>query len=624
MPKESGKSAFEIKGPDGGLFTMKPAHAIRDTQSPDAQNFDPSARGRIQKRLGHAKFTSAAKSVPTGTFVSGLFAGTSAAAGAIKVWQLDESTGTFVDETADFNSSTSADVDPFPATEAVNDYFAIGARSTFTGLNITISTAGIGGTVAWEYYNGSTWAALTVNDGTTGFTAGTSTYVIKWTVPSAWAATTLNASESLYYVRARVTQVYATNPVLTSGSLIGRTFILAAEGSTVQEITNGSWNTAITSTSIVVDTPVDMQMFNNKILLLNEGQDPRYTTDGVASTALAGSPPSKARIGMVHRNRVFLTPGDSSVVTHSALLDEQDYTTTDNAGSITFNKGDGMVVNGMWSGQDFAIISKVSPASGGKEGKLYILYGSSPFDWLVRKIADVGAVGQRGGIAYDNFVAIATPRGVVGIQGRYPFKMSDPIDTDWTAIPNKGTIAMGRYMTKIYAAFPASGTTNNREYVLDVEHGVWGKNTGKTPSCYTNHPDGRLLFGTSGSSILVWEAEVGANDDGAAIDFYWESPDMFFDEMWSPSRLSWAYLHTKTTPSTTLTITHYVDGTATSYSDTMVTNTEGPVKQLKNFASNRGTFHRIRVRDNSTNGQTEIFSLKATAKGFQPGTQRSS
>ena len=68
-------STYEIKSPDGGLYTKKPAHSIDDSQSPDAQNFDPSEVGRIKKRLGHIKFTSAAKVTPTGTFVSGLFAG---------------------------------------------------------------------------------------------------------------------------------------------------------------------------------------------------------------------------------------------------------------------------------------------------------------------------------------------------------------------------------------------------------------------------------------------------------------------------------------------------------------------------------------------------------------------
>ncbi len=626
MPPPNSKkqlSSYEIKSPDGGLFTKRPAHDIDDSQSPDAQNFDPSEVGRVKKRLGHIKFTASAKGSPTGTFISGLVAATSNGASALKAWQFDESAGTFVDETTDFNSAAAADVNPFPATEATLDYFAIGSKVPFLGLNIIISTAGIGGTVTWEYWNGSAWAALTgLSDLTVGFTATASAtaYLVVWEYPSTWATTAINGTTA-YYVRARCTGVYSTNPVLTGGSLRGRSMVIAAEGSTVQDISDGVWNTPITGPTITVDTPVDLGMFNDKVIICNQGSGPYYTTDGVAASALSGSPPANARYMMVHRNRVFLAPGTTSVITHSALLNESDYTTVDDAGSLTFNKGDGMVVNGMCSGQDFALISKISPSSGGKEGKMYILYGSSPFDWTVRKIADVGAISHKSMIAYDNFIAFASHRGIYAVQGRYPFKLSDNIDPDWAAIANKGTITAGRYLTKLYFSYPATGSANNRELVIDVEHGKWARNTGKTPRHYTNHPDGRLLFGTSGTSLLVWEAENGTGDDGSAIDFYYETPDMYFDSQWSPSQLVAAYIQAKTTPSATLTVTHYVDGTADAFSDTMAVATEGPVKKLKGFVETRGTMHRLRIRDNSTNGQTEIYSVKTEARPFPDGTQ---
>lgn len=482
MPLEAQKEEYEIENPDGGLNTQKPAHLISPKQSPTLQNSDPTFNGGTKKRLGHIKFTSAAKVTPTGTFCSGLFAGA------------------------------------------------------------------------------------------------------------------------------------------TSG---GTVYVLAAEGTTVQPVTAGTWGTPITGLTITVDTPVRMFMFNDNILILNQGGGPFYTSNGTSASALGGTPPANAKLGMVHRNRVFLSTGANSVVAHSALLNEQDYTTTDNAGTLTFNKGDGMVVNGMCSGVDFAIISKISAASGGKEGKLYILYGASPFDWNAKKIADVGAVSHEGMIAYDNFVVVATTRGIYGIQGRYPFKMSEPIQQTYGAIPSKGTIAIGKYQTKLYFGYPASGTANNRELVVDVERGVWTLNTGKTPRVYANHPDGRLLFGTSGTSLLVWEAENGANDDSAAIDFIWESPDIFFDSRWSPSRLDMAYVHVDASPTATITATHYVDGTVDSFSDTITTNTQAPIKKLKHFIGTRGTYHRIRLRDNSTSGQTTIYGLKALGKAFEPGTQRS-
>lgn len=478
---EQGKAVFIMKRLDGGLNTREAAHQLSERQSPSAQNFDPTFVGGVRKRKGYIKFTGSAKSSPTGSFASGLYAGA--------------------------NSS-------------------------------------------------------------------------------------------------------------------GTAFVIAAEGTTVQDITNGSWNTPITGLTITAGTMTRMAMYNDKIIICNVGMSSRYTTNGTTSTALAGSPPANATNIMIHRSRVWLSAG-TSAVTFSALNDEGDYTTADNAGTITINKGDGMVVNGMCSGGDFAVISKISPSSGGKEGKLYIVYGASPFDFVIKKIADIGAVSQEGLISFDNFVAVVTERGIYAVQGKYPFKLSDPIQPTWDAIASKGTAAIGRYGTTLRIAYPATGTSNNRELVLDVERGVWGLNTGKTIRVYANHPDGRLITGTASTSILVWEEENGANDDSAAINFFWDSVSMGFPDQWSPSRLDTTAIHAATSPTATITVTHAIDGTDSGYSQTMTTNTEGPVKRMaRHVASPRGMLHTIRVADNSTSGQTTIYGLRCAATPYGPGTQR--
>ena len=151
-----------------------------------------------------------------------------------KVWQVDATPGpdAFVDQTTNANNATVNDVILFPATENVNDYVAFGMDDKFGKLtfNYATGTAGAGGTVAWEYWNGASWAALSgVSDGTTGFTTAAADGLnVTWTVPANWAKTSLNGS-SLYYVRARVTGTYATNPQMTQvfvgGTLtVGQTY----------------------------------------------------------------------------------------------------------------------------------------------------------------------------------------------------------------------------------------------------------------------------------------------------------------------------------------------------------------------------------------------------------------
>ncbi len=140
------------------------------------------------------------------------------------VWQVDDTPtdNAFVDETSDANSNTDADWTLFTATEANNDYAAFGLTATFSKITFDYAngTAGVGGTVAWEYWKSdSTWAALTgVTDNTTGFTAGAAdSLTVDWTVPSDWAKRTISTSASLYFVRAKITGTYSTNPILDQG-----------------------------------------------------------------------------------------------------------------------------------------------------------------------------------------------------------------------------------------------------------------------------------------------------------------------------------------------------------------------------------------------------------------------
>ena len=137
------------------------------------------------------------------------------------VQRFDNSAATWADETGDAADVGGGDVNILFATEEDEvDYMAFGYASPFDYLNFLNSgsggTAGVGGTVAWEYWNGSTWAALTnVVDGTLGFTVVRTITAqnVAWATPGDWATTSLNSSAALYFVRARVTNVYSTNPI---------------------------------------------------------------------------------------------------------------------------------------------------------------------------------------------------------------------------------------------------------------------------------------------------------------------------------------------------------------------------------------------------------------------------
>lgn len=143
-------------------------------------------------------------------------------------WDASAATGSkFTDDTTDINDVGVADVAAFPATEVDElDFFLLGQLTPFFGLTIVIATPGVGGTVAWEYLNSSgVWATIAVLfDGSSGFTAAADTTELIFEPPEDWAldAATLSAevdSTARYYIRARVTSVYSTNPILDQVSV---------------------------------------------------------------------------------------------------------------------------------------------------------------------------------------------------------------------------------------------------------------------------------------------------------------------------------------------------------------------------------------------------------------------
>ena len=136
-----------------------------------------------------------------------------------EVWFLDRSQGsytevhsddggTFTDNTTEANTVSGTAFNVFAATPAVNDAIYFGHPNKVLGIQTKLQTLGTDAgslAVTWEYYNGSTWASLSnVTAGTTGADTFEAEGKVTWDMPSAWAKTTVNSGQSLYFVRARL------------------------------------------------------------------------------------------------------------------------------------------------------------------------------------------------------------------------------------------------------------------------------------------------------------------------------------------------------------------------------------------------------------------------------------
>jgi hypothetical protein len=133
-----------------------------------------------------------------------------------------DDTAVFTDETRQANDSRTGAGNTMTlipaATPASPDGFYFGHTEKFSQMDLDVLTAGVGTyTLAWEYWSGSGWSAVT------GLSDGTSNYKnsginrVSWTEPGSWATTTVTnqpGTTALYYIRARfVSGTVTTTPV---------------------------------------------------------------------------------------------------------------------------------------------------------------------------------------------------------------------------------------------------------------------------------------------------------------------------------------------------------------------------------------------------------------------------
>lgn len=147
-----------------------------------------------------------------------LFTGTKAFDIALAAGIQDDG-GAFTDETTDINSAATADVDIYPATPVNDDAFYFGHIANFTELKVLVTTASTTGTIIWEYYNGASYATLTLTSQHTDFSR-TGVRIFTWAIPGDWATDTVNSQGPFYYIRARYSTA-GTTVVASQGFLFG-------------------------------------------------------------------------------------------------------------------------------------------------------------------------------------------------------------------------------------------------------------------------------------------------------------------------------------------------------------------------------------------------------------------
>ncbi|MCD6165360.1 right-handed parallel beta-helix repeat-containing protein, partial [bacterium] len=189
--KDSITTVFAIQ--DGGNVVVS---EINNTIYVDGTKYTQDSAG-IQNAIDDLPSTGGKVILPEGTY------NVDRAMDSAIAYDADDATP-YDDETTAANNTTTDDMTLLPASPAVDDAYYFGWDYRSRKLTLNISTAGVGTwTITWEYWNGSSWTALSnVTDNTSGFTAS-STNDVTYDLPSDWAKTTVNGVEK-YFIRARV------------------------------------------------------------------------------------------------------------------------------------------------------------------------------------------------------------------------------------------------------------------------------------------------------------------------------------------------------------------------------------------------------------------------------------
>lgn len=148
----------------------------------------------------------------------------------------------------------------------------------------------------------------------------------------------------------------------------------------------------------------------NDVLIACNGADTPKMYDGTTVSVLPGTPPATGYAPTVHRNRVWMLENVlKSKVSWSALNNEQDWTTSNNAGFVFVNPNDGQNCTGLLSLLDGELEVQ-------KGNNFYRIQGAT-YDEI--SVVPVSAGSGIGGLAFQAFLQADNDAFFVSTSGIY-------------------------------------------------------------------------------------------------------------------------------------------------------------------------------------------------------------
>jgi len=263
----------------------------------------------------------------------------------------------------------------------------------------------------------------------------------------------------------------------------------------------------------------------NDILFGVNGVNANQKWTGTGNTADAGgSPPSGKYIGS-HKNRMFIagTASNRSRIYFSELGDPENWPALN---FIDVGKGDGDTITGTYMGFLDAVVIF-------KSGSTWLLQGDGPANYVLRKsTGEAGTVSGASASEVKNALGVFAREGVRFFDGVKSVYASEKIEGSFNLLnPQQLHLARGIvFKNHFYQALPeGSSTTNNVIWVFDMLRAAWtiyrGMNVGAW-AIWRRYNADQLIFGDS-TKGMIYDFDQTYNDDGVAIDAYFETKALF-------------------------------------------------------------------------------------------------
>jgi len=341
--------------------------------------------------------------------------------------------------------------------------------------------------------------------------------------------------------------------------------------------------------------------------LIEPASPPQKTSDGITWANLGGSPPSTAYYIAQYKSKLFLAgdPGNPQKISFCVSNNPEDWTTANNAGSITIDTGGGDKIRGLLSTRNGLVIFF--------RHAVHVLFGDSTFNYWVAPVSKKGATSESGFAVAGEIAFFASDDGIYSIRGAEVSLVSIKVQKDYADISDKSKVTLAVKNDKLFVF--AWGESSPFALVLDYRKGVWSRYSDQPFKSVTPSQQNDVYGGTSGSTLQVWKLEDGTADGASAIAARWVTPDMDFDRWDAMKTLSRYQVHANPGLPTT-TVTFLADGASIASTHVLTFTTTGRHEySAKAFPQSLKTARHLSMRLDWTGAGTLYgFAIYATLR----------